>query len=159
MPFFLLGLVLIGGGLLWWQSAHRYPEIPPNADALTLLNFPAYPLQPNKKTYRYLMGPEGLSMQSIINATGVEEARLVRKHIVLPGPTTVPAFADIWAVESVYTGPARVITPQALLEEQGVSPTVAQVEPARQLAGMLYASAFNPTTNKLLLVPIAGKQV
>lgn len=157
MPFFLIGIALVGG-LLWWHSATRYPEIPPNADALTLLNFPAYSLQPNKKTFRYLLGPEGLSMQAILNATGATDASIARKHIILPGPTTVPAFADLWAIESVYTGPVRVVTPQALLEEEGVNATVAQVEPARQLAGMLYASAFNPTVNKLLLVPIAAKQ-
>lgn len=157
VPFLLIGSVLVGG-YLWWQS-QRYPEVPPNADALTLLNFPAYSLQPNKKTFRYLLGPEGLSMQAILNATGATEASIARKHIVLPGPTTVPAFADLWAVESVYTGPVRVVTPQALLEEAGINATVAQVEPARQLAGLLYASAFNPTVNKLLLVPIAAKQV
>jgi hypothetical protein len=157
MPLFLLGLALVGG-FLWWQSSHRYPEVPPTADALTLLNFPAYPLLSNKTTYSYFMGPEGLTAAQIIKATSGKEAALARKHIVLPGASIVPAFADLWAVETFYVGPAHTVTPQALLEAAGVPATVAQVEPARQLAALLYASTFNPTQDKLLLIPIAGKQ-
>lgn len=166
MPFLWIGLALVGG-YLWWWSAHRYPALPANADALMLLNFPAYRLQPNippfgGTTYGYILVREGMSKQAIIQAVGGKdtdtEASVARKHIVLPGSTTVPAFVDLWAVESKYTGTDRVVTPQGLLEEQGVPATAAQVEPARQLAALLYASAFNPTTQKLLLVPIAAKQ-
>ena len=144
MPFFWIGLALVGG-YLWWRSAHKYPEIPPNADALTLLNFPAYPLASNKTTYRYLMGPEGLSAAQVLNSTpNGKEAVVARKHIVLPGPTTVPAYADIWAVESIYPGPGVVVTPQGLLEQQGVPSTVAQVEPAAPARGHALRIGLQP---------------
>jgi len=163
MPFFLIGAVVLGIGYLWWQSSHQYPEVPPNADALTLLNFPAFMLRTGKKTFAYVMAPEGLSEMQAQTIGGdnfkITGANVTRKHIPLPGPSTVPAFADLWAIEFVYPGPDKVITPASLLQEQGIPEAATQVDPNRQLAGILYATSFNPTLGKILFIPIAAKQV
>lgn len=156
----------LAGAYWWWKSAHRYPTIDPTADALTLLNFTPYTLRPalgpggpqGRETYRYVLAPEGLPAAQVANALG-NTVNLIRKHIPIPGPTTVTAFADLWAVQGLYAGPVRTITPSTLLQDEGIPALASNVDPARQLAAMLYAAALNPTTTgKLVLIPIAAKQ-
>ena len=159
MPFLLVGLIFVGG-LLWWKHATRYPEVPSKADAATLLNFPPFTLQTGKETFSYHLAPQGLTPQQVMTALpGSVEATVTRSRIPIPGPTTIPAYADLWAVHSQYPGPNRTYTPSGALQDLGVPAIASNVDAPRQLAGLLYAAAVNPTTlGKETIIAIAAKQ-
>ena len=168
-----MNLLLILGvaSLIWiWAASNRYPKIPENADALTLLNFPPFLAQAGKQTYAYFMTPEGLTeaqmRDSIAKTMKLDypgtKLSLYRRHIPLPGPTSIPAFADLWAVASYYTGRTGTMTPDVALQMLGVPEPASHVDPARQLAGILYAAALAPNATKALApapaILIAAKQ-
>lgn len=178
-------LILGVASLIWiWAASNRYPKIRENADALTLLNFPPFLVQAGKQTYAYFMTPEGLTeaqmRDSIAKTMKLDypgtKLSLHRRHIPLPGPTSilplagqtlvsagqVPAFADLWAVASYYTGRTGTISPDVALQMLGVPEPASHVDPARQLAGILYAAALAPNATKALApapaILIAAKQ-
>lgn len=156
--FLWIGLALVGGYYAW-KYAHRYPEIPVNADIPTLFNFPPFMLETGKETFSYHLAPEGLTNQQVLNAFGAQDAKIARGHIPIPGVSSVPAFADLWAIHSVYNGPSRTITPAIALQDGGVPAIASNVDSPRQLTALLYASAVNPTTlGKERLISIAAKQ-
>lgn len=162
MPILLLGFLFVGG-LLWWNRAHRFPEMPIQAGIPTLLNFTPYVLQPGKDTFTYGLAPEGLNAQQIINAfagSAVETPVIVRAHIPIPGPSTLPAFANLWEVHTRLKNTTTItVSPSSELQEYGVPEAASNVNAPQQLAGLLYATALNPTTiGRELFISIAAKQ-
>jgi len=158
----LLALLLLGtAGVLVWKAGHKYPEVSSSADVLTLLNFQPFSVVSGKETYGTYVAPEGLSAAQVVGALQASDATILRKHIPIPGPTTVPAYGDVWGVHGRYTGPSKTVTPGTVLAERNIPQSVIQSQSnPLLLAGILYAAAFDPTTvGKLVLVPIGAKQV
>lgn len=187
-PLLLLG---VGGGLLAlaWRAAKAAPPIPAllpggpagQADALAMLAFPAFTLEPGRATTIAYLAPGGMTAPtaraSIERVIGpVDDVTLARRGVVVPppaGPGAGPVVhADVWFASCASCGPqppspALVLTPrhvlEKILEKRGlpIYPAAGGVAPERQLAAILYAAALLPESDpgrRALLIPVAGAQ-
>ena len=173
-------LLLIGAGFAGWWFLRRsgnsllYPPLSESADAISLLDFPPYILDPGRYTYAYYMSPSGFTESQVRSALApeipvIDAVTLRRGRIPLPGP--VPTFADVWAVQGydnrisppivrfpVTVSPSSVLQ-DSLQESQVTLPTeVANLAPNRALAALLYIAANDPSPRRFLFIPIGASQ-
>jgi hypothetical protein len=176
---YLVVLSAIALGAFLFTRRPVLPAALANADALTLLNFPPFTLKAGESTTLVYLAPSGLSPQAaqttIQNTVGpVDAVELTRRNVPLPTPPGSPiqnVTADVWTMRCSKCGPPAgspdtVFTPafvvSQILRRRGLPVTAAvNVEPARQLAGILYANAMTgagsgATTAEF--IPIAARQ-
>jgi hypothetical protein len=131
----VLAALAAGGGLLWFNKVKAqesggnpwlgsFPSLTheETADALELLNFKPFTLKMGKRTYGLYLSPSGLTDNDVktvlatpSGANGpVTAVMRHRTNIPIPGPMTVPVNADMWMVESIYTGPEKTVTPETV---------------------------------------------
>jgi len=164
----LLLIAMLGlGAYFYFKSQH--PAIPALADipvdAIQLLDFTPFVLRQGPLTVLYI-APKGFTpqivAQQLTNTSrfNMMSTPVLRKTVPIPGPTIVPAFADLWEVKGNYTGDTAgnaPVTPALLLKDViGDKPPVPGMPVNRQLAAILYATAMLPVIDPTKLWPIAA---
>jgi len=175
----ILAALGTAGGLLWWSKAvaaqkggnlwrSAFPGVAHEftANALELLDFKPFTLKMGKHTYGLYLSPAGLNdndVQSVLatpaGANGpVTAVMRHRTNIPIPGPTVVPVNADLWMVESIYTGPDKTVSPDTVAAAAtGNAPLL--IPANKQLGAILYSAALSPTLpGRLMFIPIGAKQ-
>ena len=164
----LLLVALLGIGA-WFYFKGQHPatavtNVP--VDAIQLLAFTPFNLKSGPLTALYI-APKGLTPQMVTDLlqTGVNPKfsmmvpPVLRKTVPIPGPSIVPASADLWEVKGNWTGGDAIsVTPDFLLKQviKGGIP-VPGIPANRQLAAILYAAAMSPAlTPDTPLWPIAA---
>jgi hypothetical protein len=181
----------LGAGYLWkrevaaqksgspWKAA--FPRLPneDKANALELLDFKPFTLMTGKHTYGLYLAPSGIPeavakavLQTPSVAYGpVQAVMIYRSNIPIPGPMTVPVYADLWMVESIYAGPPKTVTPAGvaaaalapstttiLLDEHGVP--IAQVAVPTTVPSAVPSTApASSVANPEVAAPLASPPV
>jgi len=166
MPWLLFGFAAIAGYL--YATYDRYPAINKTGNAQDLLNFPPFQLQQGKVNYIYYLTPAGQTADQLRNTLlqagdftpqTLHHVSRRRTQIMIPGPT--PAYADLWAVDGLWTGQGGTTTANQALDIVNrltggqANPNSGALNPAQQLNFLLYTAAV--TGNTRVVIPIAAR--
>jgi len=135
--------------------AFRRPSLPAlegrGVDALEMLNFRPFQLTQGKETAMLVLVPANVGQGTFIAnlaATGITEGErkvvLVRQNVLIPGPTIVQTFANVWGVTGKYTGPTLTVTPELLAQRATKAVGATSIPANRQLAALLLMAAQSP---------------